>query len=417
MDLQINTKLTNVSKIIMGQSPPGNTYNNEGNGLPFFQGKAEFGAKYPEVKKWCSKPIKIAFKNDILLSVRAPVGPTNIAKEKCCIGRGLAAISANENIVIQDYLKYFFKKIEMNLSIKGQGSTFHAISKKEIDNLDIIIPALSEQKRIVEILDQADALRKKRAEADQLAERIIPALFYKMFGDPAVNPKHLNEVSIGEISKLVTSGYTPRGGSQNYIDEGPYFLRSQNIHMNKLELNGISCLPNNIAKKMKRVKVEYGDVLLNITGASLGRVAWYNVVDHEAYVNQHVCIIRLIENIRPEYISFFLTTPLGQRRIFSSQTGATRQGLNHENVRKIKILLPDIEEQKEFADTINNFRQQESMQNKAKVNLEKLFQNLLHKAFSGELTAQWREAHMQELLREMEIQAQYLKTDPSPALP
>ena len=85
-------KLGDLCDIVMGQSPPSSTYNSDGIGLPFFQGKAEFTELYPLTKKWCSEPKKIAELNDILLSVRAPVGDTNIANQKCCIGRGLAAI-------------------------------------------------------------------------------------------------------------------------------------------------------------------------------------------------------------------------------------------------------------------------------------------------------------------------------------
>src|SRR3989304_2041611 len=84
--------------IIMGQSPPGETYNKDKIGLPFLQGCADFGNIYPEPMVWCSKPKKIAEPNDILLSVRAPVGPMNIAREKCCIGRGLAAIRCKEGL-------------------------------------------------------------------------------------------------------------------------------------------------------------------------------------------------------------------------------------------------------------------------------------------------------------------------------
>src|SRR3989337_815218 len=86
------TRLGEVSEIILGQSPPSSTYNKNGNGLPFYQGKLEFGNIYPTPQKWCTAPKKIAEKEDVLISVRAPVGPTNISPERCCIGRGLAAI-------------------------------------------------------------------------------------------------------------------------------------------------------------------------------------------------------------------------------------------------------------------------------------------------------------------------------------
>ena len=99
-------KLGEVCQIIMGQSPPSTTYNKNGIGLPFFQGKAEFTELYPIAEKWCNAPNKIAEPNDILLSVRAPVGTTNIANIKCCIGRGLAAIR-------YDNYKYVFYFINL----------------------------------------------------------------------------------------------------------------------------------------------------------------------------------------------------------------------------------------------------------------------------------------------------------------
>lgn len=86
------TQLGEITEIILGQSPPSATYNENGIGLPFYQGKLEFGNIYPSPKKWCSAPKKIAEEGDVLISVRAPVGPTNICPEKSCIGRGLAAI-------------------------------------------------------------------------------------------------------------------------------------------------------------------------------------------------------------------------------------------------------------------------------------------------------------------------------------
>lgn len=145
-------ELKDAANINMGQSPPSSSYNSDGIGMPFFQGKAEFGKTHPTVKKYTDNPLKIAQPNDILISVRAPVGPTNIAKEECCIGRGLAAITANE-CTTNEYLIHFFKKIEFWLSSQGTGTTFNAISKKELSELIIPLPPLPEQHRIVAKLD------------------------------------------------------------------------------------------------------------------------------------------------------------------------------------------------------------------------------------------------------------------------
>ena len=110
----LTTKLPIVAAINMGQSPPGRTYNTTGSGLPFFQGKAEFGSMYPTVVKWCSAPAKIAEAGDVLMSVRAPVGPTNMARERCCIGRGLAAIRPRVGMR-NTWLLYAFRALEKGI--------------------------------------------------------------------------------------------------------------------------------------------------------------------------------------------------------------------------------------------------------------------------------------------------------------
>ncbi|MBI5409882.1 MAG: restriction endonuclease subunit S [Nitrospirae bacterium] len=145
--------LNDACNIVMGQSPPGNTYNKDRSGLPFFQGKAEFGVRYPTVVKWCSKPKKVAYKNDVLISVRAPVGPTNIASSECCIGRGLAAIRPLEGT---DYLYvfYYLRSIEHELAQMGTGSTFKAISGSDVKAILFPLAPLNEQKLIVSEIEK-----------------------------------------------------------------------------------------------------------------------------------------------------------------------------------------------------------------------------------------------------------------------
>jgi len=147
-------KLGEVTRIIMGQSPPSDSYFEFVNGVPFFQGNAEFGAKFPKILKWCNSPRKLAETGDILVSVRAPVGDVNISPIECCIGRGLAALRGTK--IHNDYLYFvmnYFKNILVNI---GQGSTFEAINKRDIFELKIPFPTISEQKKIAEILTSVD---------------------------------------------------------------------------------------------------------------------------------------------------------------------------------------------------------------------------------------------------------------------
>jgi type I restriction enzyme S subunit len=176
------TTLAEVALIILGQSPPSSTYNEDGIGLPFYQGKAEFGDVYPTPRKWCSQPKKIAEKGDVLISVRAPVGPTNICPEKSCIGRGLAAICGLDGIQSRLIL-YLMRSFENVIAGRGTGTTFNAITGSQLRNFEIPLPPLAEQDRIVakieELFTQLDAgvaaLEKARAQLRRYRQAVLKA--------------------------------------------------------------------------------------------------------------------------------------------------------------------------------------------------------------------------------------------------
>ena len=173
-------KLGEIAEIIMGQSPPSSTYNERGEGLPFFQGKAEFGEMYPTAVKYCSRPTRIAEAGDILMSVRAPVGNINLAKEKSGIGRGLGAIRAGKG-VDQLFLYFFFLKNENNWSRLSVGSTFLAIRRNNLDNLEIPLPPLQTQKQIVSKLSAVqDYKTQLLAQKSKLKELFDSALHKSM---------------------------------------------------------------------------------------------------------------------------------------------------------------------------------------------------------------------------------------------
>ena len=142
------TALGEACLVIQGQSPPGKTYNTDKVGLPFLQGKAEFGATYPEAVKWCSAPSKIAEPDDVLISIRAPVGPTNLCAVQSCIGRGLAAIRTQGSIPSK-YVLYAIQATEEELRAKSTGTTFEAIRGGDLRSHVLPLPPLPEQRRIV----------------------------------------------------------------------------------------------------------------------------------------------------------------------------------------------------------------------------------------------------------------------------
>ncbi len=184
-------RLEEICAINMGQSPDSSTYNEDGNGLPFFQGNADFGEIYPAVRMWCSEPTKIAREKDILISVRAPIGALNIANCECCIGRGLAALTVNEDICAQEYLWHALSGKVDELNSKGTGSTFKAINKKTLSETEIPLPPIDEQRKIAAILDKvSDLIAKRQQQLDKLDEA-VKARFVEIFGDCYTNPHNL----------------------------------------------------------------------------------------------------------------------------------------------------------------------------------------------------------------------------------
>ena len=153
-------RLGDVAEVVMGQSPPGDLVSEwdaqtvYSDGLPFIQGNAEFGAKFPCPVKWCSQPPKASFPGDVLISVRAPVGETNKVHGHLCIGRGLAAVRFKE--ANQDFGWHLTNHAKIDLERVAQGSTFSAIGSNELRYLPILLPPLPEQRAIAAVLDSID---------------------------------------------------------------------------------------------------------------------------------------------------------------------------------------------------------------------------------------------------------------------
>jgi len=168
-------RLGDVTTIMMGQSPPSKTYNSDGKGLPFLQGKAEFGDLYPTPVKWCTQPVRISPKDAILISVRAPVGDVNLAPFECCIGRGLAAISGTDN-THTNFLFYWLLFSKPNLEEQGSGTTFKSINRAVLENFPVPLPPLPEQRAIARILTAVDT----KIAAEEKRKAALQTLFKTM---------------------------------------------------------------------------------------------------------------------------------------------------------------------------------------------------------------------------------------------
>ena len=182
--------------------------------------------------------------------------------------------------------------------------------------------------------------------------------------------------TIGELTTKVGSGVTPRGGEAVYKTEGHPFVRSQNVGLGNLLLDDIAFIDEETHLRQKNTELQVNDVLLNITGASIGRSALVDKQIVGGNVNQHVCIIRTKENLVPSFICSFLLSNYGQRQIDSFQAGGNRQGLNFEQIKSIKITIPSKDEQIKIAKLLRAIDERIATQNKIIEKLQSLIKGL-----------------------------------------
>ena len=352
-------QLKDVCKIVMGQSPDSSSYNDNNIGIPFFQGNADFGDIYPNIRLYCNSPKKTANSGDILMSVRAPIGALNYANTKCCIGRGLAAIIPYKGKVSTEYIFWLLKCKNVELNNKGTGSTFKAIGRKVLE--EILVPDISLEKQleISKTLDKIyNIIQTRRKELDKLDE-LVKARFVEMFGEPIDNPMGWYVLKLKEISSLITNGNTPKGGSQNYVEQGVVFLRSQNVWRNRIDLLDVAYIDESTHKSMKKSSVHHNDILITKTGrintenSSLGRAALYTGEDNSANINGHVYLVRLKESVNPLFIVTILTGEAYRKYIRKVCVGGIdKRQINLDQVEEFPIILPPIELQNKFADFV-----------------------------------------------------------------
>lgn len=328
-------------------------------------------------------------KNDFLISWSASLGAYIWQGDDAWLNQHIFKVANYSKKINPRYLYYFISSQIKVMENQTHGVAMKHITRKNFENIEIPLPkAIEEQEEIVKILDASADMVRLRQECIKYTEDLTPAIFYKMFGDPALNDKEFKVKKLGDLTTLVSSGATPKGGQSTYLNEGITFIRSQNVLMNRLDLSDVAYISRETHDKMARSKVMQNDILLNITGASIGRVTYYEGKDDTANVNQHVCIIRpRLNEILPEYLSSLISMSSYQSKIMSQQSGATRQAFNYQQIKKFDIILPSIEQQKEF---IQMFQQIEEYKKQQRQELEyagDLFQSLLQKAFTGELTA------------------------------
>lgn len=353
-----------------------------------------------------SKNLEIIPKGTMLLSIFASLGKVTILDIDATVNQAIIGISPN--YLLEDkFLKYLFVDCERYISFFSSANTQENLNVTKIKDLVFPIPPLDTQKNIVSFLD------KKTAEIDNIIEKketlllrleekkkaiineavtkgLNPNPILKDSGVEWINqiPLHWELVQLKYLSEKVGSGVTPKGGADVYTDDGVKFIRSQNVYFEGLRLDDVVFISEITHHKMENSKVLLNDVLLNITGGSIGRSCVVEV-EEELNVNQHVCIIRPNELILSKFLNYLLYSDFGQKQIRLGITGGNREGLNFENIKNFYFPRITINEQKEIINFLDDRLQEfNNLNNKISSQIDKLKeyrQALISEAVTGKL--------------------------------
>ena len=337
--------LKDIAKITMGQSPDSSSYNDNCDGIPFFQGNADFGEVYPSVRIWCNDPKKIAEPGDILISVRAPIGALNYAKEKCCIGRGLAAISIQDEAE-RNYVYHLLKARNKDLNRKGTGSTFKAIGKNVLEEVQVPELPRSEQHRCMEMMDLLESIIRERKQQLQSMDQLIKARFVEMFGDPVEHLDRGETLTLEKLANKITVGFVGEA-SNEYVDEGVPYLRTQNVRVNHIDLSGLIFVNQAFHQKNQKSIIHPGDVVISRVGVNRGMAAVIPNTLKEANI-ANCLIVGQTTEINSYYLAFYMNMSYGKRPQFGASVGSAQGVVNTSILKKWEIYVPDKALQDEF---------------------------------------------------------------------
>lgn len=329
---------------------------------------------------------------------------------------GFCILRPNKSTIVGKYLFYFTTTPNFVgiLSGKVRGAHYPAVSDSDVKEIELPLPTVSEQRRIVEILDQADALRKKRAEADAKAARILPALFYKMFGDPATNPKgwpvkRLGVPEVATVNPRFSGNDIPAEREFSFVpmadvDEVWGRIVGKQVRPYSAVMRGFTSFKDNdvlfakITPCMQNGKAAIARKLVG--GCGFGSTEFH--------------ILRAGPEATPEWLFALVRMAWFRRQAEGSFTGtAGQQRVPADFLMRYEVPCPPVDLQRAFAKAANRIFDWVNCSEQVRQTMDRLFSVILHRAFTSDLTAKWREAHMKELLAEMESQAKALDC-PSP---
>ena len=345
----------------------------------------------------------------VLFSSRATIGKIGIAKVPLATNQGFTNLTPNPGVEPK-YLAYALRHFTPQITALAGSTTFKEVSRGSMRNFQIPLPPPSEQRQIVKVLDQADAIQCKQADVEEKARRILPALFMKMFGNPATNPLRWEVRTLGDLIFETQYGISIKA---NADESGIPILRMNNIDIRgQLHLSNLKHVNLNPRVRHKHM-LEPGDILFNRTNSKelVGKTGlWRGQI--EAVLASYMIRIRVdLKQVLPEFVWAYMNTRFMKQIIFNRARQAIGMAnINAKELRSFPAFVPELQLQQEFADKIGNIEEHIIASECARDAQVRVRRVLMHRAFSGELTVKWRDSRVDALLHEAEEQAEALET-------
>ncbi len=382
----------------MGQSPPSSTYNMDGDGIPFFQGKVDFGQLSPTPRVWTRHIGKIAEAGDILLSVRAPVGPTNVASERSCIGRGLAAIRPRQGIN-KKYLLYVLRLFAGELDAHGTGTTFKAISGGTLRGFPIPVAPSPEQERIADALDELFSdLDAGVAALERTRERLKlyrASLLNSLVPFTTIqNASDWKLVPLKDLAETLDQGWSPKCDQISSPDNETWgVIKTTAIQPSRFLAEHNKKLPVSLVPR-QHLELRVGDVLITRAGPR-SRVGVTCLI-RQTRPRLMLCdkAYRLRPNtklISGEFLEFLLNTPRIQSRLEQLKTGINDSGVNltQRGIGELFMPVPSIPVQekilKDVSEKLSAVEYLSAIIDDVRGKSSAMRSSILHSAFEGRL--------------------------------
>ena len=324
---------------------------------------------------------RIYLKNTVLLAMYgATIGATSILKIDAATNQACAAFSPRED-VLPEYLYAFLESQKDKFIKDAVGGAQPNLSAGYLKNIDFDYPPLEQQTKITNTLNKIDELLLLRKQQLAKLDELVKARFVEMFGDAKLNPYDFPCNSLSEYILFLTSG--SRGWSQYFTDNGEYFITIKNVKNCRITLQDVQYVipPDNA--EAKRTKVQENDLLISIT-ADLGRtgVVPKEIAKHGAYINQHLTCIRLnLEKVNPIYVAYYMESDAGKEQFASKNQSAVKAGLNFNAINSLKLIVPPLSLQNDFAAFVERVDQQKQTIQQSLEKLELMKKALMQEYF------------------------------------